>query len=362
MSSRYRVMQNSTWTGIASASYGTQDAEITRGAAPMTTLAMAMTPTRAADVCDEETRALLEDRFEVRWAGDHLDQAEVARLADGAEIMITSWGTPSLPAELFSDGGPRIVAHAAGTVKRLVPAELVGDRLTVFSAATRIAWSVGEYCLAACLTLQRRLPSYDARTRAGGWKPAGEFRGRELRGRTVSLIGASSTARAFRSLLAPFGARVLVYDPYLDQERARELDVTPVDLPAAMNADVVSIHVPDLPATKGMITADLLARIPDGSVLINSARAGAVDQAALEREALSGRLRIALDVYDPEPARLSPELIASPDVLLTPHIAGDSLEGHLALVRYVLDDVIAFLEDGARGPSWVDPQRWSLLA
>ncbi|MFC7621350.1 hydroxyacid dehydrogenase [Microlunatus sp. GCM10028923] len=327
----------------------------------MPTLAMAMTPARAADVCDDETRALLEERFEVRWAGDQLDQAEVARLADGAEIMITSWGTPSLPADLLGETGPRIVAHAAGTVKRLVPSALVGDRLTVFSAATRIAWSVGEYCLAACLTLHRRLPSYDARTRAGGWKPT-DFRGRELRGRTVALIGGSSTARAFRSLLEPFGARVLVYDPYLDQERARELDVTLVGLPAAMNADVVSIHVPDLPATKGMITADLLARIPDGSVLINSARAGAVDPVALEREALSGRLRIALDVYDPEPAQLSPELLASPDVLLTPHIAGDSLEGHLALVRYVVDDVIAFLADGSHGPSWVDPQRWSLLA
>ena len=325
-------------------------------------LAMAMTPARAADVCDDDTRALLEERFEVSWAGDTVDAAEVARLADGAEIMITSWGTPALPPELFARATDlRIVAHAAGTVKRLVPVELLADRLTVFSAATRIAWSVGEYCLAACLTLHRRLPAYDARTRAGGWKPDA-FRGRELRGRTVGLIGGSSTARAFRSLLAPFGVRVLLYDPFLDSDRARELDVTLADLPEVMSADIVSVHVPDLPATRGMITADLLARVPDGGVLINSARAGAIDPEALERDVRSGRLQVALDVYDPEPARLSPELIAAPNVLLTPHIAGDSVEGHLALVRYVLDDVINYLAGGSRGPSWVDPERWAVLA
>lgn len=321
-----------------------------------------MTPARAADVCDDATRALLEERFEVRWAGDAVDPAELVRLADGAEIMITSWGTPPLPPELFTGAADlRIVAHAAGTVKRLIPYELLGERLTVFSAATRIAWSVGEYCLAACLTLHRRLPAYDARTRAGGWKPD-DFRGRELRGRTVGLIGGSSTARAFRSLLAPFGVRVLLYDPFLDAERGRALDVTLADLPEVMTADIVSVHVPDLPATRGMITGDLLSRIPDGGVLINSARAGAIDRDALEREALSGRLQVALDVYDPEPARLSPELAAAPNVLLTPHIAGDSLEGHLALTRYVLDDVIAFLDQGSRGPSWVDPARWEVLA
>ncbi len=328
----------------------------------MTRLAMAMTPTRAADVCDDETRALLEERFEVSWGSDTLDAAELVRLTEGAEVLITSWGTPPIPPELFADAkNLKIVAHAAGTVKRLVPVELLADRLTVFSAATRIAWSVGEYCLAACLTLHRRLPAYDARTRAGGWKPDA-FRGRELRGRTVGLIGGSSTARAFRSLLAPFGVRVLLYDPYLDADRARELEVTPADLAEVMTADVVSVHVPDLPATRGMITAELLARIPDGGVLINSARAGAIDPAALQREVLSGRLQVALDVYAPEPAQLSPELIAAPNVLLTPHIAGDSVEGHLALVRYVLDDVFAFLADGSHGPSWVDPDRWSVLA
>jgi phosphoglycerate dehydrogenase-like enzyme len=155
---------------------------------------------------------------------------------------------------------------------------------------------------------------------------------------------------------------VLLYDPFLDADRARELDVTLAELPEVMTADIVSVHVPDLPATRGMITADLLARIPDGGVLINSARAGAIEFEALEREVKSGRLQVALDVYDPEPARLSPELAAAPNVLLTPHIAGDSVEGHLALVRYVLDDVIAFLADGSCGPSWVDPDRWAVLA
>lgn len=323
---------------------------------------MAMNPTRAADVCDPQTRELIEDSFEVVWADQDLDETRLRDLVAGAEVVITSWGTPPLPADLFdADTGPRVIGHAAGTVKNLLPVDVVGRKVEVFSAATRIAWSVGEYCLAACLTMLRGFPAYDADLRAGGWRTAG-VRGQELRGRTVGLIGASSTARAFRTLLAPFDADVVVYDPYLDAERAATLQVRPVSLNEAMASDIVSVHVPNLPATEGMITAELLAQVPDGGLLINSARASSVDLDALHREITSGRINVAIDVYRPEPPVLPDELIGLRNVLLTPHIAGDSVQGHLALVRYVIDDVIAHLANGAKGPSWVDPAVWGIAA
>lgn len=327
----------------------------------MTRLAMALTPTRAADVCDPDTRDLINNSFDAVWGSEDLDLAEVRRLADGAEVLITSWGTPHLPADLFGTSGPRIVGHAAGTVKKLLPADIVGQQVQAFSAAGRIAWSVGELCLATCLTLLRELPALDADLRAGNWRTSG-VRGQELRGRRVGLIGASSTARAFGELLTPFRADVVVHDPHLTPDRAAALDMRPVSLEEAMESDIVSLHVPNLPATEGMITAELLARMPDGALLINTARAASIDHRALTAEVLSGRIRAALDVFDPEPAELSAELRATPHVLLTPHIAGDSLQGHLALVRYVLDDIIAFRADGSRGPSWVDPAVWGIAA
>ncbi|TDO46039.1 hypothetical protein EV651_1271 [Kribbella sp. VKM Ac-2571] len=148
----------------------------------MPKLAALISPERAADVIDPETRRLLEDRFDVVWAtADHttgpgslarppaLDPAAVPLLAEGADVLLTSWGTPHLGKELWADGnGPKVVAHAAGTVKNLIDPVILDQGVGVFSAGPRIAWSVGEYCLASMLTLARRLPRFDSAVRGGG--------------------------------------------------------------------------------------------------------------------------------------------------------------------------------------------------
>lgn len=328
----------------------------------MTVLTMAMTPARAADVCNAATRELLEARFEVRWASATLDAAELAELAAGSDVLVTSWGTPHLDTALFTvPGAPTVVAHAAGSIKWLVDSEVLHRGVTVFSAGTRIAWNVGEYCLAATLASLRRLPEFDAGLRGGAWQPEG-LRGRELFGRRVGIIGASSTARAFIELLKPFRCEVAVYDPFMAPERAGHLGVTLGTLEDVVRADIVSIHVPDLPATEGMVTAELLASMPDGALLVNSARGPAVDTAALERELASGRLSAVLDVFPVEPAVLSAELAGAPNTLLTPHIAGDTVEGHAALTGYVLGDVLQWLDHGTLGASHVNPASLAFTA
>ena len=328
----------------------------------MPVLAAALTPARADDVCDAATRQLLASRFEVRWAGDDLGPAALAELLAGAEVVLTSWGTPRLTADLLA-GCPRplVVAHAAGSVKNLLDPALLSDGVTVFSAAARIAWSVGEYCLGAILTLLRRLPQQDAAVRAGEWK-APRLRGAELRGRRVGIVGASSTARALITLLAPFQPEITVYDPYLPAERAAELGVTPGSLEDVVASDVVSLHVPNRPETEGMLSRELLARVPDGGIVVNSSRAPAVDHAALVDEVAGGRLLAALDVFAPEPPVLAPALATSDRVLLTPHIAGDTVQGHLALAGFVVGDALSFLDSGVQGVSYVDPARWAIAA
>lgn len=328
----------------------------------MLVLAAALTPDRADDVCDGATRRLLESRFEVRWAGDDLGAGALAGLLDGAGVVLTSWGTPRLTAGLLAGcARPLVVAHAAGSVKNLLDPALLDGGVTVFSAAARIAWSVGEYCLGAILTLLRRLPQQDAALRAGRWKPD-RLRGAELRGRRVGIVGASSTARALIALLAPFRPSITVYDPYLSPERAAELGVALGPLAAVVESDVVSVHVPNLPETEGMLSRELLARIPDGGIVVNSSRAPAVDHQALVNEVVGGRLLAALDVFAPEPPVLAPALATSDRVLLTPHIAGDTVQGHLALAGFVIDDALSWLDSGVRGVSYVDPARWAIAA
>ena len=328
----------------------------------MPRLAVAMTPERAADVCGADTRALIEDRFQVTWAGPDWAEGDLAALVADADVVLTSWGTPRLDAALWADGsGPSVVAHAAGSVKKLVDPAILDRGVAVFSAGGRIARSVGEYCLAAMLTLARRLPRFDAAVRSGGWKQR-ELRGRELAGQPVGVLGASSTARALITLLAPFGCDVLVYDPYLGAEQAAALGVRVVSLDEALSCPFVSVHVPDVPETRGLVSRALLERLPDGAILVNSARGPAVDQRALLEQVLAGRVSAALDVFDPEPPRLAADVLAAPNLLLTPHIAGDTAEGHRALAGYVLADALRWLDTGERGPSFVDPARWAIAA
>ncbi|WP_328991205.1 hydroxyacid dehydrogenase [Kribbella sp. NBC_01245] len=322
----------------------------------MSRLVVAMSPERVEDVCSAETRQLLEDRFEVTWAGN-----DVSGLA-GAEVVLTSWGTPHLPASIWADGnGPRVVAHAAGSVKRLVDPVIFDQGVAVFSAGTRIAWSVGEYCLASMLTLARRLPQFDQALRDGAWKP-GHLRGIELAGQSVGILGASSTARALITLLKPFGCDVVVYDPYLDDEQARALGVRTAELDEVLQCAFVSLHVPDVPETRGLVSRKHLDAMRDGTIVINSSRGPAIDQQALLEYVVAGRLFAALDVFDPEPPTLVDDVRAAGQLLVTPHIAGDTVEGHRALAGFVLADVLKWLDDGTRGTSYVDPANWSIAA
>ncbi|ASK65635.1 hydroxyacid dehydrogenase [Brachybacterium avium] len=328
----------------------------------MRRLLMAMTPERALDVCHPATRALIEEEFATTWASAGLDESELRTLLPGQDIVVTSWGTPRLPTDLLGTdrGGPSIIAHAAGTIKNLVPPESLED-VTVFSAAPRIATSVGEYCLSAVLTLTRHLIESNDDVVHGRWK-SDRPSGGELTGRRVGIVGASSTAREFIRLLAPFRTEITVHDPFLSPARAEQLGVRLASLEEVMDNEIVSVHVPATPATEGMITAELIAAIPDGAIVLNSSRAAAVDTTALLEAAVSGRLLVGLDVYDVEPPQLAESLAQVPGLLLTPHIAGDTSDGHRALTGYVLADVSDYLASGRRGPSWVDPTALSILA
>jgi len=328
----------------------------------MTTLVMAMTPDRASDVCCTSTRRHLEERFDVRWGTGDFGVDELKRLLPGSDVVVTSWGTPTLTADMLAaKDAPKVVAHAAGTIKNVIDPAALGLDLAVFSAGVRIAGSVGEYCLAATLTMLRMLPEFGHSMRQGVWKPE-EVRGRELTGKTVGIVGASSTARAFIALLAPFHCDIVVYDPFLSDEKARHLGVRRGTLEEVVQSPIVSLHVPKLPETEGLITAEHLRAMPDGGLLINSATGAALDYDALARELESGRLYAALDVYPQSPFELLGIYRNSPNVLLAPHIAGDTVEGHRALVKFVLNDVISWLDDGRRGPGYVDLSALAQLA
>ena len=149
----------------------------------------------------------------------------------------------------------------------------------------------------------------------------------DIEGTTVGLVSASQVGRQVIKLLAPFDIRVLVYDPCLTEDEAAQLGVEKAELDDLMaRSDVVSLHAPVLPDTKGMIGAKQLALMQDNATLVNTARGVLIDEAALIAELKTGRIWACLDVTDPEPPSADSELYGLDHVILTPHIAGCSAQ------------------------------------
>lgn len=183
------------------------------------------------------------------------------------------------------------------------------------------ARAVAELALALMLACLRRLPAFDAATRAGrGWSldPAMQDGLGELGGKTVGLVGYGAIPHALAPVLMALGCRVIYTSrtPHADAPDAYR----PLEKLLA-EADILSLHVPLDAATDRMIDQDALARMKPGAILINTARGGLVDQAALTDALRSGKLAAAgLDVFAAEPADPADPLLTLPNVVLTPHI------------------------------------------
>lgn len=242
-----------------------------------------------------------------------------------ADALLTGWGTPHLTAKVLRHAPQlRRVIHLGGYAAGLFPDGAPGITMSDVGLANSVP--VAEYSLAMILLANkdtfRAQRLYRERRafidREAEFEVSGNYQ------RTVGVVSASRTGRALIDLLRSFPSlRVLLYDPYVSEREAAELGVEPVTLPELMSrSDVVSLQTPVLPETIGLIDAALLARMPDGATLINTARGAIVDSEALERELVDGRINAVLDVTDPEPPPADSPLYDLPNVFLTPHIAG----------------------------------------
>lgn len=241
------------------------------------------------------------------------------------EVLVTGWYAPLLDAvALRRMPRLRAVVHTAGSVRGVV-GEAAWERtdLVVTTAAQANAVPVAEYTLAQVLlagkqAARREHAHRQARGREGTFtlrSGIGNYRS------VVGLVGASRIGRLVAQLLRPFDLQVLLHDPYVGAAVIEELGATPAELPELFTrSDVVSLHVPDLPETRGLASAGLLARLRDGATVVNTARPAVVDLAALRAELASGRLDAVLDVHDELSA--DDPLWTLPNVTLTPHLAG----------------------------------------
>lgn len=250
-----------------------------------------------------------------------------------AEVLITGWGCPPITAQTL-DVAPRLrlVAHAAGSVKQHVTAEVWQRGVVVTSAAEANAEPVAQYTRAMVMLAAKRVFAQAADYRRGVWPGAERPADLGAAQRVVGVIGASRIGRRTLELLQDQPMKLLLCDPYCDAEAASALGADLVDLDTlCAESDVVSVHAPQLPETKAMIDARRLELMRDGAVLINTARGSLVDTEALTTHCRFGRLDAILDVTEPEPLPQDHPLLGLPNVLVTPHVAG-ALGSEIALL------------------------------
>lgn len=285
-----------------------------------------------------------------------------AALAD-AEVLLTGWGCPPLDAEALA-AAPRLAAvvHTAGSVKGFWTDACRDRGLAVTSAAGANAVPVAEYTVAAVLFsgkgVLRARDAYRARPgEAADWQEFLAADGNHRR--RVGVLGASRIGRRVLELLRAFDFELHVSDPYLTPDQAEALGARLVDNAELFaRCSTVSLHAPWLPETEGLVGPELLAALPDGAVLINTARGAIVQQDALIAELETGRISAVIDVTHPEVPEADSPLYRLPNVLLTPHIAGSMGNELHRMGAFALDE----LERWTRGERFADPVSPELLA
>ena len=203
--------------------------------------------------------------------------------------------------------------------------------------------TTAEHAIALMFALARQLPEADASTQAGKWEK-NRFMGVEVTGKTLGLIGAGNIGSIVASRALGLRMKVVAYDPFLTPERAVELGIEKVELPELLQrADFITLHTPLTDQTRNILSADNLAKTKKGVRIVNCARGGLIDEAALKEGLDSGHIAgAALDVFQTEPAKDSP-LFGTPGFISTPHLGASTSEAQVNVAIQVAEQMSDFL-------------------
>jgi len=216
--------------------------------------------------------------------------------------------------------------------------------ITVVNAPTGNTIAAAEHTIALLLALARRVPAADASIRRGEWA-RGPLQGVQLRGRSLGIIGLGKIGMAVAERARGLGMVLLGSDPYVTAEQAALRGVELVELEALLaRSDAVTVHVPLTRSTTTLIDAKAIARMKPGAFVLNVARGGIVDEAALAAALRDGRLGGAgIDVFENEPPTDSP-LLEAPNTVLTPHLGASTAEAQIAVAEEIAEQVLDVLD------------------
>jgi phosphoglycerate dehydrogenase-like enzyme len=268
--------------------------------------------------------------------------------------------TTELPETLIArmPGLKAIVKHGAGVDNIPIPFASSRGVLVANTPGGNNSTAVAEGAVALMLALLRRVREMDAVVRGGRWNERWTTRLGDLTGAKVGLIGFGRIARYTAKICgAGFGAELAAYDPMLAREDITAAGVTPMALDDLFAwADVISIHVPLTDGTRGLIGAAELARMQSSAIIVNCSRGGIIDERALAEALKNGAIGGAgIDVFEAEPPSADNPLFDSPNIVLSPHVAGVTESGMKGMATACADAIDAIVT-GGRPANLLNPE------
>ena len=271
-------------------------------------------------------------------------RTRLLELVADAEGLVVRSGT-RVDGELMA-AAPRlrVVGRAGVGVDNIDLEEATRRGVTVANAPLANSVSAAEHAFGLMLSQARNIARADASIRSGRWDRAA-FRGVELDGKTLGLVGMGRIGTLVAQRALAFGMSVLAYDPYITAEQARQAGGELRDLDSLLaDSDFISLHLPRTPETENLLDAGAFSKVKPGVRIVNASRGGIIDEDALAEAIRSGRVAgAALDVFATEPLVGGP-LVDLPQVVLTPHLGASTVEAQNKAGLHVAQSVMAGLE------------------
>ncbi|MEQ1519099.1 MAG: hydroxyacid dehydrogenase [Usitatibacteraceae bacterium] len=301
-----------------------------------------------SEFMDEAAVASLQAKFDTTYDGTLVDRQDelLAKLKDVDALIVRN--RTQVNAQILAAAPKLKVVGRLGV--GLDNIDLPGCKarnIEVIPATGANALAVAEYVIGNAMVLLRGSYFSSAAVAAGQWPRGPLSNGREIGGKTLGVVGFGGIGQLTARLARGLGMRVVASDPMIDSGASvwKETGVESRTLDQLLaESDVVSLHIPLAPETRNLIGAARLAMMKPDAVLINSARGGVVDEAALAAALKAKRLGgAALDVFDNEPLKAASPLADCPNLILTPHIAGVTAESNTRVSSMIAERIAAFL-------------------
>jgi len=294
----------------------------------------------------ESGLALLREHFDVETGFDWSVEQLAERIGEFDAILVRS--ATQLTAELIERGERlRIIARAGVGVDNVDVEAATKRGIVVANAPESNVVTAAEHTMALLLALARNIPQAYESLIAGKWDRS-KYSGVELYEKTLGILGFGRIGQLVAQRARGFGMRVVAFDPFVSAERYRDLGVEKADSPEDIyaQADFITIHLPKTPETEDFLNAEAFAKMRDGVRVLNVARGGLIDEAALKEALDSGKLGgAALDVFPSEPMTEHP-LFGYPNVVVTPHLGASTAEATGRAGYQSAEQVVAALTGG----------------